>query len=117
MHQSVECGTLDVPLDYADPSKGDITLALIRRPAGDPDARIGSLLVNPGGPGVSGVGFLRSASTLFSEDVRDRFDLVAWDPRGVGDSTPAVDCLDDLDVYISGDPSPETVEEQQGAGR
>jgi pimeloyl-ACP methyl ester carboxylesterase len=108
-----ECATINVPLDYYDPSLGMITLPLIRRPATDDTARIGSLLTNPGGPGVSGVDFVRSASTLFSADVRERFDIVGWDPRGVAASDPAVDCVDNLDIYVTADPSPDSVEEQQ----
>jgi pimeloyl-ACP methyl ester carboxylesterase len=107
-----ECADIAVPLDYEDTAKGTVTLPLIRRPAGDSATRIGSLLVNPGGPGVSGVDFVRRASTLFSRDVRDHFDIVGWDPRGVAGSQPSVDCVDSLDDYISGDPSPDSVEEQ-----
>lgn len=108
-----ECATIVVPLDYANPAAGTIALPLIRRPAADEENRIGSLLVNPGGPGVSGVDFVRGASTIFSADVRDRFDIVGWDPRGVAGSDPAVDCTDDLDAFVSGDPSPDNVEEQE----
>lgn len=108
-----ECATIDVPLDYDDPSSGTIALPLILRPASDDSARIGALLVNPGGPGVSGVDFVRNASTLFSSDVRARFDIVGWDPRGVAGSDPAVDCLDNLDAYVTADPSPDTPEEQE----
>jgi pimeloyl-ACP methyl ester carboxylesterase len=108
-----ECADITLPLDYDDASAGTITLPLIRRPSDSQNERIGSLLVNPGGPGVSGVDFVRSASLLFSADVRERFDVVGWDPRGVAGSDPAVDCVDDLDAYVSGDPSPEDVAEQQ----
>jgi pimeloyl-ACP methyl ester carboxylesterase len=109
-----ECATLEAPYDYTDPTGGTLRLPLIRRPADDADRRIGSLLVNPGGPGVSGVDFVRNASTLFSPEVRDRFDIVGWDPRGVAGSEPAVDCIDDLDAFVSADPSPDDVGEQQG---
>ncbi len=102
-----------MPLDYADPAVGNVTLPLIRRLAMETDNRIGSLLVNPGGPGVSGVDFVRNASTLYSEDVRARFDIVGWDPRGVGGSAPAVNCLEDLDPFVSADPSPDSIAEQQ----
>jgi pimeloyl-ACP methyl ester carboxylesterase len=108
-----ECTTIVVPLDYGDPALGTISLPLIRRPAADEENRIGSLLVNPGGPGVSGVDFVRGASTIFSADVRERFDIVGWDPRGVAGSDPAVDCTDDLDAFVSGDPSPDSVQEQE----
>lgn len=112
-HASFECAEITLPLDYADPAVGDVTLPLIRRPATDAANRIGSLLVNPGGPGVSGVDFVRNASSLYSEDVRARFDIVGWDPRGVGGSSPAVDCIEDLDAFVSADSSPDSVAEQQ----
>ena len=108
-----ECARIAGPLDYADVAKGTISVPLIRRPAGDEEQRIGSLLVNPGGPGVSGVDFVRNASLIFSPKVRERFDIVGWDPRGVAGSEPAVNCVDELDDLISTDPSPDSVEEQQ----
>ena len=84
-----QCGTQAVPLDYSRPHGQMISLALIRLPAGDPAHRIGTLFVNPGGPGDSGVAFVRDeAITTFSASVRSRFDIVGFDPRGVGASTP-----------------------------
>src|SRR4051794_15969003 len=84
-----QCGTHTVPLDWFHPGAGTISLALIRRPAGDPSRRVGSLFFNPGGPGEPGVSFLRdlagSDSTL-PKTLTDRFDLVSWDPRGTGNS-------------------------------
>jgi pimeloyl-ACP methyl ester carboxylesterase len=80
-----ECATVEVPLDYADPAAGTTTLALIRLPA--TGERIGSLFTNPGGPGASGVDVVRGLATLaFSPQVRARFDIVGFDPRGVGGS-------------------------------
>ncbi|KJS58965.1 alpha/beta hydrolase [Streptomyces rubellomurinus] len=98
----LECATVTVPMDYAHPEDGrTFTLPLNRARAGDPGARIGSLLVNPGGPGGSGVAMLEGGGAdLFGRRVRDRFDLVGFDPRGVGGSTPAVDCRE-------GDPAPD----------
>ena len=82
-----QCGTLDVPTDYAHPAAGTTTLGLIRLPASDPARRIGSLFVNPGGPGGSGVDFVRAAARfVYSPDVRARFDIVGFDPRGIGTS-------------------------------
>lgn len=88
---AVECATIDVPLDYADPDGPTIPIALVRQPAGEPDARIGSVVFNPGGPGGSGVDFLATARLLVPHDVADVFDLVSFDPRGVGASA-SVDC-------------------------
>ncbi|SHK23837.1 alpha/beta hydrolase fold [Nocardiopsis flavescens] len=82
---ALECGTLAVPLDHDDPDGETIDIALARVPAsGGADRRIGSLVVNPGGPGESGVEML--AYPQFSDGVREAFDLVAFDPRGVGGS-------------------------------
>ena len=86
-----------MPLDYANPGGKQISLALIRLPAADPSARIGSLLTNPGGPGGSGVDFLQtSAESIYTEKLRDRFDIVGFDPRGVGRAP--VECLDGQDL-------------------
>ncbi len=96
-----QCATLHVPLDYTKPSGRTITLALIRKPAQSRSGRIGSLLLNPGGPGASGLEFLRNASEIFA-NLNTRFDLVSWDTRGVGESTP-IKCLSDekLDAYFA----------------
>src|SRR5438552_16592727 len=87
-----QCATLHVPLDYSRPEGRQISLALIRKPVTDPSRRIGSLLMNPGGPGGSGVRFLRGIVS-YAKNLNTRFDLVSWDPRGVGASS-AVTCLD-----------------------
>ncbi|HEX6231785.1 MAG TPA: alpha/beta hydrolase [Jiangellaceae bacterium] len=100
-----ECATLTVPLDYDDPGGQTIELAVLRAPAGSDD-RIGSLLVNPGGPGGSGIEYARSGDVV-SEDVSDRYDIVGFDPRGVAASTP-IDCLTDeeLDEFVAVDGAP-----------
>ena len=104
----LQCGTLAVPLDYAHPAEGTINLTVERRPARKPKQRIGSLLVNPGGPGAAGTLLAEQASFYFSGDLLDHFDIVGWDPRGTGRSA-AVDCTDDLDpFYIGTDPTPST---------
>jgi pimeloyl-ACP methyl ester carboxylesterase len=83
-----QCGTAQVPLDYDGPAAGTISIALVRLPASDPARRIGSLFLNPGGPGGSGVDFaVFGGPFLFSEEVRARFDLVGFDPRGIMRST------------------------------
>lgn len=81
------CATAVVPLDYAHPVGTKISIAVIKHPATGPAHRIGSLFFNPGGPGDPGVAFLRQAYSLFPPAVRARFDLVSFDPRGIGQST------------------------------
>ncbi|WP_130385939.1 alpha/beta fold hydrolase [Kribbella sp. VKM Ac-2569] len=89
-----ECATARVPLDYDKPDGRSIELALLRLPATDPAGRIGSLFVNPGGPGNSAVQYVQeSARSAYPAGVRARFDIVGMDPRGVGASTP-VQCFD-----------------------
>ncbi len=86
-----ECGTLTVPLDYANPNGDTIQIALVRKQATDSTRRIGSLLTNPGGPGASGIDYLRgNLSSL--RNLNTRFDLIGFDPRGTGQSAP-VRCM------------------------
>ncbi|MFB6816796.1 alpha/beta fold hydrolase [Streptomyces sp. NPDC056347] len=86
---SAECGTLRLPVDRARPSGARFDLALARRRATDPDRRIGVLLVNPGGPGASGVDFaVGDAPSYFGPEIRARFDIIGFDPRGVARSSP-----------------------------
>ena len=95
-----QCATAKAPLDWAHPSQGaPISLALIRKPASGP--KLGSLFVNPGGPGVSGVSFVRSSVGAASATLQKNFDVVGWDPRGVGASS-AVKCYDNkgLDSWL-----------------
>ena len=111
MAGSLHRGTLQVPLDHDNPEGDTIELALARRPAADPDARIGAILVNPGGPGGSGLDLAGLFGFLFPSDIRDRFDLLTWDPRGVGESTE-VRCGDGefMDRFAAADPVPPTPE-------
>lgn len=84
-----ECGILDVPLDYERPDGRTIAIALVRLPATDPSSRLGTIFLNPGGPGGSGVYFvLNVGPALFSDEVRARFDLIGFDPRGIHRSEP-----------------------------
>ena len=93
-----DCTTARVPLDYNKSNGTTIELALIRLPATDPALRIGSLFVNPGGPGNSGVEFVRSAARLtYPAEVRARFDIIGMDPRGVAASTPVRCFASDLE--------------------
>ena len=108
-----ECGTMEVPFDYSDPSVGKFTLRMRRHPASDPSKRIGSMLVNPGGPGFGGQYLAENADGIFGTALVQRFDIIGWDPRGTGESTPAVDCFDNYDDYVSYDPTPSNDAEKQ----
>ncbi len=103
---SFECATVQAPLDWDDATAGTISLALQRSVAsGSADERIGSLLINPGGPGSSGIDFLEYAvADVLGPTVTAAYDVVAFDPRGVGQSS-AVDCGPDpvVDAYLTTD--------------
>ncbi len=102
-----QCATVQVPLDYAHPGGTKIAVALARRPADG--VKIGSLLVDPGGPGASGIDELDYFAQIFSPAILAHFDLVGFDPRGVGRSAP-VRCESgpQLDQYFDPDPAPTT---------
>jgi pimeloyl-ACP methyl ester carboxylesterase len=104
---------LQVPLDYAHPSGRTISIALIRKQATGSAAKIGSILLNPGGPGESGLEFLRGDLASL-RNLNNRFDLVSWDPRGVAGSTP-VTCVDgpQEDAYLSIDSVLDDPQEKQ----
>ncbi|MCA1221063.1 alpha/beta hydrolase [Streptomyces sp. 8L] len=110
---SWQCATMFVPLDYAHRSSGTVPLALIRAKATDEKHRIGSLIFNFGGPGGSGITGLPSFAKDY-EKLRARYDLVSFDPRGVGDSDP-VECESDkrLDAFYAQDSTPDTAAEQK----
>ncbi|MEU4441988.1 alpha/beta hydrolase [Actinosynnema sp. NPDC050801] len=91
----VECGTLSLPIDWANPRGERFDLAVARRKATDPAKRIGVMVINPGGPGGSGVNFALGADGYFSPEVQQRFDIIGFDPRGVARSQP-VQCSLDL---------------------
>jgi pimeloyl-ACP methyl ester carboxylesterase len=105
-----ECATVSVPLDYDRPNGQAISIAVKRDPADDQANRIGSLFINPGGPGGSGVDYVDFVG--FDDVVANVYDVVGFDPRGVGRSTP-VDCVSDadLDAYIASDPTPDDAAE------
>lgn len=104
------CAEIRVPRDYAAPSEGYLNISIIRAAATKPARRIGSLLVNPGGPGASGVEFVRGGLAIFPKELRERFDIVGFDPRGVNSST-AIRCIDNLDGHDALDPSPDDATE------
>ena len=111
-----ECATLKAPLDYDEPSSGDVRLALTRKKATGPGKRLGSLLVNPGGPGGSAIGYVQAYAGIgYPAEVRARYDMVAVDPRGVARSEP-VKCLDgpDMDTYTQTDATPDDGKETDG---
>ncbi|WP_145808586.1 alpha/beta hydrolase [Kribbella amoyensis] len=83
-----QCASVEVPTDYDRPGGATTTIALTRLPASDPARRIGSLFTNPGGPGGSGVAFVQQYAASYRPEVRARFDIVGFDPRGVGKSDP-----------------------------
>ena len=103
-----QCSSLLVPIDYADLSLGAFSLSLLRFQALDQDRRIGSLVVNPGGPGASGVDYAYNAENIVSPEILERFDIVGFDPRGVGESA-AIKCLSDAetDASFAADPKPD----------
>jgi pimeloyl-ACP methyl ester carboxylesterase len=101
------------PLDYAKPAEGDVRLAVARKKATGPGKRLGSLLVNPGGPGGSAIGYLQQYAGIgYPAQVRARYDMVAVDPRGVARSEP-VECLDGrrMDAYTQTDVTPDDARE------
>jgi pimeloyl-ACP methyl ester carboxylesterase len=107
-----EEGWLEVPIDYANPDDGMFRIYVTRRLAtGD---RIGSLLVNPGGPGFGGSDFGTYAEQIYGEAILERFDVIGFDPRGTGISEPAIDCVDDYDHFYAGyDITPDDDAERQ----
>ena len=109
----LECTTFEVPYDYENPSIGTFRLPVTRRLANNLSECIGTLLINPGGPGAAALDYVAYADQVFSNSIVDRFDIVAWDPRGVGQSDPHIDCVDSMDDYFGLDPSPDDESETQ----
>ncbi len=110
-----QCSTMKAPLDYANPGSGqDVDIAVSRRPATGPGKRLGSLVVNPGGPGGSGIGYLQAYAGIgYPAPVRARYDMVSFDPRGVDRSSP-VECLTGpaMDKYTQVDQTPDDAAER-----
>ncbi len=105
-----ECATLDVPLDYEDPTGDTIEIAAARHAA--TGERIGALFVNPGGPGASAIEMASYLPMILPDEISEHFDIVGVDPRGVGDSSP-IDCgIDATDLYAL-DASIETPEDRE----
>ncbi|MFB7848873.1 MULTISPECIES: alpha/beta hydrolase [unclassified Streptomyces] len=114
--EGFQCATMKAPLDYAEPDGDEIDLAVSRKKATGPGKRIGSLLVNPGGPGGSAIDYLQGYAAIgYPAPVRARYDMVAVDPRGVARSEP-VECLTDpqMDTYTQVDQTPDDAAEITG---
>ncbi|MFD3718382.1 alpha/beta hydrolase [Streptomyces sp. NPDC058674] len=112
-----QCSTMKAPLDYASPGSGqDVDIAVARRKATGPGKRLGSLVVNPGGPGGSGIGYLQAYAGIgYPAPVRAQYDMVSFDPRGVDRSTP-VECLTGpaMDTFTQVDQTPDDAAERAG---
>jgi len=111
-HDSFECAKVRVPVDYTAPGGTAIYLSVVRLPSHGGD-RLGSLLINPGGPGVSGIGYALDANSAISATVRKHYDIVGFDPRGVAASAP-IRCLSDAetDRFAAQDGSPDNSAEE-----
>jgi pimeloyl-ACP methyl ester carboxylesterase len=109
-----ECASLTVPVDYDDPDGATIDLAVVRVPAKRHSKRIGALVVNNGGPGGSAFDYARAADVVLTPKVRDTYDFVGVDPRGVARSAP-IDCVTDrqLDDFLGADPTPDDAAEER----
>lgn len=114
--QGGQCAKLEVPVSWEDPGGDTIEVAVLKAPA--KGKKVGSLVVNPGGPGGSGVEYAQYADYIVSPKVRRSFDVVGFDPRGVGQSAP-IDCLEDnqLDGFLGMDPTPDDDAERDEVAR
>ena len=105
----VQCATADLPMDYDEPDGTRVQIAVARVPATDPANRIGSLFFNFGGPGGPAVEYLQASGAGLFATLNQRFDIVGFDPRGVGQSTPSIDCRVDQEtqgIYSTPVPTP-----------
>lgn len=116
-----ECANADVPLDYREPQGRTITLAVVRKKAADSTKRKGTLFMQPGGPGNSGVDFVRNNYADLPAALRDSFDVFGYDVRGVGRSS-ALTCFDDARytqavTQAKGVPGPDAYGPKAAGGR
>ena len=111
--EGFECATVEVPRDYNRPGGQTVDLAVVRLPAQDEEARIGSLFVNFGGPGAPAVSIIKAVGAELFASLNDRFDIVGFDPRGTGESEDAIDCRVNQEtegVYRQPFPTPENLD-------
>jgi pimeloyl-ACP methyl ester carboxylesterase len=115
-YDNFECAELAVPIDYDRIKTGTFKISVLRYAAQDPNRRIGSIVINPGGPGASGVDYAYNAEYIFDPELTDRFDIVGFDPRGVARSAP-ITCFNDAetDANYSSDSKPDNEAEFQSA--
>jgi len=107
-YSEFQCATLKVPIDYSNLSIGTFDIAVLRYRNPNQHDRIGSLVVNPGGPGVSGIEFALESEFILNPEILERYDIVGFDPRGIGQSS-AIHCLSDSeqDAVFATDPKPD----------
>jgi len=115
---TLQCATLKVPLDYARPAGRSIGVELLKVPAKAQGARLGSMVINPGGPGASGVDYAAAATRIYGEPILKSYDVVGFDPRGVSRSAP-VDCASakQFNTLLQSDPDPDTAQERAYSDR
>jgi pimeloyl-ACP methyl ester carboxylesterase len=115
-YDNFECTQLAVPIDYHRIRTGTFKISVLRYPAQEQKSRIGSLIVNPGGPGASGVDYAYNAEYIFDPDITDRYDIVGFDPRGVDRSAP-IHCVsaEETDANYASDSKPDNLGEYKAA--
>jgi len=111
-----QCAQFKVPVDYSHIDSNTITIQVIKHVANDPAKRIGSLIMNPGGPGGSAIQYVMSADYIVSKSIEDLYDLIGFDPRGVNLSDP-IRCLTDKqeDFFLGGDGSVQNAADKSSA--
>ena len=103
---SIDCATFQVPVDYNNPKGDQFTLHVVRYRAANQKTKLGSIVVNPGGPGASAIAYAQDARQIVSKSIYSKYDIIGFDERGVGASDP-LRCLTDKeqDAYLAGDGS------------
>jgi pimeloyl-ACP methyl ester carboxylesterase len=113
-NSTFKCGVIKVPIDYSNVKLGNFKIAMMKYQAIDQAHKLGSLVVNPGGPGGSGIEYVNSVDYIVSSDILTRYDIVGFDPRGIGAST-SIHCLTDkeTDASYAADSKPDNARELQ----